>query len=141
MKVRYMLLNRTGKARKIPAGEAWQWNFYVEDEDQLAKLLSHLKREIRDNRLTLANLVIERHRLESPGASEVAFAYKGPIIYDSSIHPRRIINQHAELVQDISNASEDWHNPGVSHDDPDPHTYQQPTRVHDAIDRGMRSGR
>jgi hypothetical protein len=95
MKVSYVLLNKTGKARMIPAGEAWKWTVHVEDASQLTHVLGHLKRQIRDNRLALANLVIERHLLETETPSDVRFAYKGPIIYDEGIHPQRIIYQHA----------------------------------------------
>lgn len=96
MKVSYMLLNKTGKARKIPPGQAWQWTVHVEDVTQLTRVLNHLKREIRDNRLALANLRFERHTLDEVPTEQVAFAYKGPIIYDRAIQPQRIINRHAE---------------------------------------------
>ena len=96
MKVSYMLLNKTGKSRKIPPGEAWQWTVHVEDASQLTQVLDHLKREIRDNRLVLANFRFERHSLDAISTDEVAFAYKGPIIYDGGIRPQRIINRHAE---------------------------------------------
>jgi len=98
MKVIYMLLNLTGKSRKIPPGHAWQWNVHVEDVSQLAQVLNHLKREIRDNRLALANLRFERHTLDVVTTAEVAFVYKGPIIFDRGIQPQRIFNRHAEPV-------------------------------------------
>ena len=100
MKVSYMLLNKTGKARKIPPGQAWKWNVHVEDALQLTHVLGHLKREIRENRLALANLVIERHTLEAETPPEVRFAYKGLIIYDDGIQPQRIINRHATTTQE-----------------------------------------
>jgi hypothetical protein len=100
MKVSYMLFNKTGKARKIPPGQAWQWTLHVEDASQLAHVLGQLKRQIRDNRLALANLKIERHMLESEPTSDMTFAYKGPIIYDEAIRPQRIFNRHAELGTD-----------------------------------------
>lgn len=90
-----MLLNKSGKARKIPPGHAWKWTFHVEDASQLMQVLGQLKREIRDNRLALANLQIERHKLEVEVPQEVRFDYKGPIIYDGGIQPQRIINRHA----------------------------------------------
>ena len=95
MKVSYMLLNKSGKARMIPPGQAWKWTFHVEDTSQLTRVLGRLKREIRDNRLALVNLQIERHQLEVEVPHEVTFDYKGPIIYDSEIQPQRIINRHA----------------------------------------------
>nr|WP_315489849.1 hypothetical protein [uncultured Rhodoferax sp.] len=98
MKVSYMLLNKTGKARKIPPGQAWQWTVHVEDASQLTRVLNQLKRDIRDNRLALANLRFERHSLDEIATQELAFAYKGPIIYDRCIQPQRIINRHAEPV-------------------------------------------
>lgn len=94
MKVSYTLLNKSGKARMIPPGQAWKWTFHVEDATQLTGVLGRLKREIRDNRLVLANLQIERHQLEVETPHEVTFDYKGPIIYDSNIQPQRIINRH-----------------------------------------------
>jgi hypothetical protein len=95
MKVSYTLLNKTGKARKIPPGQAWQWTYHVEDASELQELLNRLKREIRDNRLALANLRFERHQLDVETPEHIHFAYKGPIIYDGDIHPQRIINRHA----------------------------------------------
>ena len=95
MKVSYMLFNKSGKARKIPPGHAWKWTYHIEDAAQLSEVLGHLKREIRDNRLALANLQIERHQLEDEVPREVKFDYKGPIIYDSGIQPQRIIDRHA----------------------------------------------
>ena len=96
MKVSYMLLNKTGKARKIPPGQAWQWTVHVEDASQLARVLNHLKREIRGNRLALANLRFERHTLDDAAAQRITFNYKGPIIYDGRIQPQRNIHRHAE---------------------------------------------
>jgi hypothetical protein len=109
MKVSYMLLNKSGKARKIPPGQAWQWTYHVEDGSQLTYVLGQLKREIRDNRLALANLRIERHTLDVETPQEVKFSYKGPIIYDGAIQPQRIINRHAA---DAVNAGLRRNNPG-----------------------------
>lgn len=105
MKVSYMLVNKTGKARKIPAGEAWRWTYHVEDESQLAMVFGNLKRDIRDNRLALANLVIERHMLDADAPADVAFNYKGPIIYDEDIRATRIINRHAEAISRRADAT------------------------------------
>jgi len=44
MKISYMLWNRTGKSRKIPTGQAWQWIHEVEDEQQLVKVFLRLKK-------------------------------------------------------------------------------------------------
>lgn len=99
MKVSYMLLNKSGKARKIPPGHAWQWTYHIEDATQLTHVFVRLKREIRDNRLALANLRIERHKLDLESPQEVKFDYKGPIIYDGGIQPQRIINRHAVDAQ------------------------------------------
>jgi hypothetical protein len=96
MKVTYMLLNKSGKARKIPPGQAWQWKLHVEDPSQLTHVLDQLKHDIRDNRLTLANLRFERHPLDVEAPVEVGFAYKGPVLYDEGIQPQRIINLHAD---------------------------------------------
>jgi hypothetical protein len=99
MKVSYMLLNKSGKARKIPPGQAWQWTFHVEDTAQLERVWVQLKRDIRENRLALANLRIQRHKLDVEIPEAVNFGYKGPIIYDSGIAPKRIINQHCVEVR------------------------------------------
>ncbi len=104
MKVSYMLVNQSGKARKIPPGEAWRWTHHVEDESQLAVVLGNLKRDIRDNRLALANLVIERHRLEQNTVQALSFDYKGPIIYDDAIRATRIINRHANPANESADS-------------------------------------
>lgn len=90
-----MLLNKTGKARKIPPGQAWKWIYYVEDASQLKHVFGQLKRDIRENRLALANLLIEQHKLDVEAAQGVKFEYKGPVIYDGELQAQRIINRHA----------------------------------------------
>ena len=100
MKIKYMLVNKSGKARKIPPFEAWQWTHYLDDEDQLHSLLNALKKSIRDNRLTLANLQVDFTGAEGRGHPDHHFSYKGPIIYDESIRPARIINRHVETVDE-----------------------------------------
>jgi len=101
MKVRYMLVNKTGKARKIPPFEAWQWTHHIEDEDQLKLLFNGLKKLIRDNRLTLANLYVEQPKVHGAGRVAPQFSYKGPIIYDETLGPKRIINRHEEMLEDM----------------------------------------
>ena len=48
MKISYMLLNKTGKGRKVPVGQAWQWIHEVEDEHQMVNIFKRLKKTIRD---------------------------------------------------------------------------------------------
>lgn len=99
MKITYMLVNKTGKARKIPPFEAWQWTHYIEDESQLKIFLNGLKKTIRDNRLALANLHVQpAEALESLYRNSSLF-YKGPIIYDETLWPKRVINRHEEALE------------------------------------------
>ena len=101
MKIKYMLVNKTGKARKIPPFEAWQWTRHVEDENQLKSILQGLKKTIRDNRLTLANLYVEpAAALEELYRTSMPF-YKGPIIYDETLLPSRIINRNEETLDTL----------------------------------------
>ena len=83
MKITYMLVNRSGKGRRIPAGDAWQWIHHVEDVSQLKAVFLKLKKRIRDDRLTMAS-----------------FEYKGPVIVDETISPKRIIFVHEESVDE-----------------------------------------
>ena len=100
MKITYMLVNRSGKGRRIPAGDAWQWILHVEDAPQMKAVFLKLKKRIREDRLSLANLHIEQ-RLSSEDFLELAtFEYKGPVIYDESISPKRIIFVHEESVDE-----------------------------------------
>jgi len=100
MKITYMLVNRSGKGRRIPAGDAWQWIHHVEDAPQMKAVFLKLKKRIREDRLSLANLHIEQ-RLSSEDFLELAtFEYKGPVIYDESISPKRIIVVHEESVDE-----------------------------------------
>jgi hypothetical protein len=101
MKIKYMLVNKTGKARKKPPFEAWQWTRHVEDENQLKSILQGLKKTIRDNRLTLANLYVEPAAvLEELYRTSMPF-YKGPIIYDETLLPSRIINRNEETLDTL----------------------------------------
>ena len=43
MKISYMLLNRTGKGRRIPAFHAWQWIHHIEDEQQMKAVFTRIK--------------------------------------------------------------------------------------------------
>jgi hypothetical protein len=100
MKITYMLVNRSGKGRRIPAGGAWQWIHHVEDAPQMRAVFLKLKKRIRVDRLTLANLHLE-HRQSSEDFLEMAsFEYKGPVIYDETISPKRIILVHEESVDE-----------------------------------------
>ena len=100
MKITYMLVNRSGKGRRIPAVDAWQWIHHVEDAPQMKAVFLKLKKRIREDRLSLANLHIEQ-RLSSEDFLELAtFEYKGPVIYDESISPKRIIFVHEESVDE-----------------------------------------
>ncbi|MFM9992484.1 MAG: hypothetical protein ACKVOY_13725, partial [Burkholderiaceae bacterium] len=100
MKITYMLVNRSGKGRRIPAGDAWQWIHHAEDVSQLKAVFLKLKKRIRDDRLTLANLHFEK--LDSSGVfMEMAiFEYKGHVIDDETISPKRIIFVHEESVDE-----------------------------------------
>ena len=100
MKISYMLMNKTGKARKIPAGHAWQWIHEVEDERQMVSVFIKLKKTIRDCRLALVNLHIEQRDCSEELLERATFAYKGSILYDESISPKRIIHVHEDTLED-----------------------------------------
>ena len=103
MKITYMLYNRTGKGRRIPAGDAWQWIHHIEDEQQMKAVFSKIKKRIRENRLTLANLHIEQRNSSDDFLEMATFEYKGPIIYDETISPKRIIFVHEDSVEEDKN--------------------------------------
>lgn len=100
MKISYMLWNRSGKGRKVLSGEAWQWIHEIEDEHQMTSVFLRLKKTIRDCRLTLINMHIEQHHCSDDLLESATFAYKGPIIYDESIPPKRIFHVHEESLED-----------------------------------------
>ena len=95
-----MLWNRTGKGRKVPTREAWQWIHEVEDENQMADVFRRLKKTIRVCRLALVNLHIEQRDCSDELLERATFAYKGPILYDESISPKRIIHVHEDTLED-----------------------------------------
>ena len=100
MKISYMLWNRTGKGRKVPDGQAWQWVHEIEDEHQMANVVRRLKKTIRECRLALVNLHIEQRDCSEGLLERASFAYKGPIVYDESISPKRIIHVHEDTLDD-----------------------------------------
>ncbi len=99
MKVSYVLRNHAGKSRKIPVGESWQWHHFVEDEAQANAVLADLKKKIRDNRLQLANLFVDKLSVTDFEKLNVRFTYKGQVQYDDRLCPKRIINQHDDAVE------------------------------------------
>lgn len=100
MKVVYTLINVRDKYRLVPPGQAWKWIHEIEGYKQAHVVFEDLKRKIRENRLRLANLYIS----ESPACvtlvRPVQFQYKGPIVYDDSIHVNRIIHEHLDSTDD-----------------------------------------
>jgi hypothetical protein len=99
MKVSYVLRNHAGKSRKIPAGESWQWHHFVEDEEQAQAVLADLKKKIRENRLQLVNLFVDRLAVADFEKLNIRFSYKGEIQYDERLCPKRIINQHQDMTE------------------------------------------
>ena len=91
------------KGRRIPAGDAWQWIHHIEDEQQMKTVFSKIKKRIRENRLTLANLHIEQRNSSDDFLEMATFEYKGPIIYDETISPKRIIFVHEDSVEEDKN--------------------------------------
>ena len=91
------------KGRRIPAGDAWQWIHHIEDEQQMKAVFSKIKKRIRENRLTLANLHIEQRNSSDDFLEMATFEYKGPIIYDETISPKRIIFVHEDSVEEDKN--------------------------------------
>ncbi len=100
MKITYMLVNRSGKGRRIPAGGAWQWIHHVEDAPQMRAVFLKLKKRIRVDRLSLANLHLEQRQSSEDFLEMASFEYKGPVIYDETISPKRIILVHEESVDE-----------------------------------------
>ena len=45
MKITSMLVNRSGKGRRIPAGDAWQWIHHAEDAPQMKEVFLKLKKK------------------------------------------------------------------------------------------------
>ena len=100
MRISYMLWNKTGKGRKIPTGQAWQWIHEVEDECQMVNIFKRLKKTIRECRLTLVNLHLEQRHGSDELLERATFAYKGPILFDEAIAPKRIIHVHEDTFED-----------------------------------------
>jgi hypothetical protein len=53
--------------------------------------------------LTLANLHIEQRHTSDDFLEMATFEYKGPIVYDESIVPKRIIFLHEDSVEEDKN--------------------------------------
>ena len=64
------------------------------------KIFLKLKKRIRDDRLTLANLHFEQRQASKDLIEMARFEYKGPVIEDETISPKRIICVHEESVDE-----------------------------------------
>jgi len=103
MKISYMLCNKSGNGRTVPLGQAWQWIHQVEDQKQMLSVFAKLKKRIREYRLTLANLQIDKRHCSNEFLEKATFEYKVPIIYDDSISPTRIFNIHEDSIEEDAN--------------------------------------
>jgi threonine aldolase len=68
----------------------------VEDEAQANAVLAELKKKIRENRLQLVNLFVDKLTITDFQKLKVQFVYKGEVQYDDQLRPKRIINQHED---------------------------------------------
>jgi hypothetical protein len=102
MRVSYFLHNASGLGRKIPRGEAWQWLHNIEDLDQAKTLFDHLKRRIAENRLTLANLYVDKIPLTQISSDLKNALGEEPVEYNEVLTATRIINKHEEFLDDLS---------------------------------------
>ena len=58
------------------------------------------QKKIRENRLSLANLRLEQRASDDDFLEMARFEYKGPVIEDDSISPKRIILVHEESLDE-----------------------------------------
>jgi nitrogen regulatory protein PII-like uncharacterized protein len=100
MKISYVLLNKTGKDRGVPRGAAWQWIHEVNDEEQMQSVFERLKKRTSDEQLTVANLRVNQREYAEAFADGGVFGFKGPVVYDKTIAPKRIIHLQAEADED-----------------------------------------
>lgn len=100
MKIVYTLINVRDKYRLVPPGQAWKWIHEIEGYKQAEVVFDGLKRKIRENRLRLANLYMSESTASASLVRPVRFQYKGPIVYDDSIHVNRIIHEHLDSSDD-----------------------------------------
>lgn len=100
MKVVYTLINVRDKHRLVPPGQAWKWIHEIESFRQVEVVFEYVKRKIRYSRLRLANLYISESSTCANLIRPVHFQYKGPIVYDDSIHVNRIIHEHLDNTDD-----------------------------------------
>lgn len=100
MKIVYTLINDRDKYRLVPPGQAWKWIHEIEGYKQAHVVFEGLKRKIRDSRVRLANLYISESPTCATLVRPVHFQYKGPIVYDDSIHVNRIIHEHLDSTDD-----------------------------------------
>ena len=105
MKISYVLLNDSGKDRSVPRGAAWQWIHQVNDEEQIESVFARLKKKITDEQLTVANLRINQQEYAEAFSEGGAFGFKGPVIYDKTISPKRIIHLEVEADEDALKAA------------------------------------
>lgn len=99
MKISYFLHNISGLGRKIPAGEAWQWHHNIEDLDQANTVLTYLKRRMKENRLALANLYVDKVRIREAGFDFEDVLGDETVEYNELLEAKRIINKHEDFLE------------------------------------------
>jgi len=91
-----MLRNESDEESEIPMGQAWKWILHIEDEIEIYLIFENLKKKLADNKLTLANLQIDKLCSSDDFLNLACKSYKDPVVYDEFIPVARIISTHVE---------------------------------------------
>lgn len=98
MRFSYMLHNKDGRGRRVPRGQAWQWNHDVENLEHLSPILDWIQARVTVDRLSLLNVYLDHTEVTAPEHADIAFDCKPQIIYSKITKPDRVIDMSARIL-------------------------------------------
>jgi hypothetical protein len=87
-----MLHNKDGRGRRVPRGQAWQWNHDIESLEHLGSILDWIDLRVSVDHLSLLNVYLDHTEITAPKNEAIAFGSKSQIVYSKVILPNRVID-------------------------------------------------
>lgn len=87
-----MLNNKDGRGSRIPRGQAWQWIYDLQDQDQVDSVLSWAGLRVLFDRLDLLNVYVDHTEITAFKNFEIILSQTPQIIYSRVTKPSRVFD-------------------------------------------------
>lgn len=98
MKLSYVLYNKDGRSSRIPLGQAWQWTYNLQDQEQLDCVLSWVGARVSIDRLDLLNVYLDHTEITTLENVETFLKQTPQIVYSRVTKPSRVFDMSLILT-------------------------------------------